>query len=66
MNWQEQLENLYLSQSIIEDEIQYVQEQIYLESPEYYLQTTKEKKSLKELAGTIMSSSPSQNRIINI
>jgi len=42
MNWQEQLENLYLSQSIIENEITYIQEQIYLESPEYYLQTTKE------------------------
>jgi hypothetical protein len=42
MNWQKQLENLYLSQSIIENEINHIQEQIYLESPEYYLQTTKE------------------------
>jgi hypothetical protein len=42
MNWQEQLENLYLSQSIIESEIQNIQEQIYLTSPEYVIQLTKE------------------------
>lgn len=42
MNWEQHLENLYLSQSLIDEEITYVQERIYLESPEYYIQSNKD------------------------
>jgi hypothetical protein len=42
MNWEQKLEDLYLSQSLIEEEIRETQDKIYLESPEYYIQSNKD------------------------
>lgn len=42
MNWEQHLDNLYLSQSLLDDEIQFTQEQIYLSSSEYIIQSTRE------------------------
>jgi len=42
MNWEQKLENLYLSQSLIDDEIQFTQKQIYISSSEYVIQSIRE------------------------
>lgn len=42
MNWEQKLDDLYLSQSLLDNEIQFTQEQIYLSSSEYIIQSTRE------------------------
>lgn len=42
MNWEQQLEDLHLSQSLLNDQIKFAQDQIYFSSSEYIIQSTKD------------------------